>query len=46
MEELEEAYFASEFDRAKFFQGGREILDAVAAFWDGLEEDRLSGVCT
>ena len=26
-----------DFDREKFFQGGREILEAVAAFWDGLE---------
>ena len=32
MEELEEAYFASNFDRGKFFQGGREILDGVATF--------------
>jgi hypothetical protein len=40
MEELEEVYFRSDFDRAKFLQGGREVLDAVAAFWDGLEEDR------
>lgn len=41
MEELEEVYFHPEFDRAKFFEGGREILDAIAVFWDGLEEDRL-----
>ena len=26
----------------KFFRGGREVLDAIAAFWDGLEEDRLN----
>jgi hypothetical protein len=44
MEELEEAYFNPEFDREKFFQGGREILEAVAAFWDGLESDRVNGV--
>jgi hypothetical protein len=44
MEELEEVYFNPEFDRAKFFQGGREILEAVAAFWDGLEADRLQGI--
>lgn len=41
MEELEEAYFNPEFDRERFFQGGREILEGVAAFWDGLEADRL-----
>lgn len=44
MEELEEVYFSSEFDRKKFFQGGREVLEAVAAFWDGLNEDRLKKV--
>ena len=32
------------FDREKFFQGGREILDAVATFWDGLESDRVNKV--
>jgi hypothetical protein len=46
MEELEEVFFSPGFDREKFFQGGREVLDAVAAFWDGLEEDRLNRVCT
>jgi hypothetical protein len=44
MEELEEVYFDPDFDRAKFFQGGREILEAVAAFWDGLEADRVNRV--
>ena len=42
MEELEEVYFSPEFDRARFLKGGREILEAVAAFWDGLEDDRLN----
>ncbi|MEJ0010372.1 MAG: hypothetical protein WDN72_07645 [Alphaproteobacteria bacterium] len=41
MDELEEAYFDPHFDEAKFFKGGHEILDAVATFWDGLEDDRL-----
>ncbi|MDV2993747.1 MAG: hypothetical protein N4J56_003401 [Chroococcidiopsis sp. SAG 2025] len=36
LEELEEVYFKPDFDRAKFIQGGREILDAIAVFWDGL----------
>ena len=40
MEELEEVYFDPDFDRAKFFQGGREVLEAIATFWDGLEADR------
>jgi hypothetical protein len=44
MDELEEAYFDPEFDREKFFQGGREVLEAVATFWDGLEADRVNRV--
>lgn len=40
MEELEEVYFRSDFDRAKFIEGGRQILDAIAVFWDGLAKDR------
>ena len=46
MEELEEVYFGEDFDKEKFFEGGKQILDAVAAFWDGLEKDRLDGVYT
>ncbi len=45
MEELEEVYFSEDFDRAKFFQGAREVLEAIAAFWDGLEADRVNGIC-
>src|ERR671932_1957037 len=44
MEELEEVYFDPDFDRAKFMQGGREILDAIAVFWDGLNSDRLNHI--
>jgi hypothetical protein len=44
LEELEDVYFVPNFDRAKFFQGGREILDAIAVFWDGLEDDRLNHI--
>lgn len=43
LEELEETYFSEGFDREKFLEGGRQILDGVAAFWDGLERDRLAG---
>lgn len=43
LEELEETYFAPDFDKAKFFQGGREILEAIAVFWNGLHQDRVSG---
>lgn len=42
MDELEEVYFETEdFDRAKFIQGGKEILDACRVFWDGLYKDRV-----
>lgn len=40
MEELEGVFFNDDFDRDRFFQGAREVLDAIAVFWDGLEEDR------
>jgi hypothetical protein len=43
MEELEAVYFDSAFDRDKFFDGGHQVLDAIATFWDGLEEDRRRG---
>ncbi|PSB02459.1 hypothetical protein [Merismopedia glauca] len=42
VEELESVYFQPDFDRLKFIQGGREILDAIAVFWTGLDRDRLS----
>jgi pyrroloquinoline quinone (PQQ) biosynthesis protein C len=41
LEELEDVYFSPNFDREKFLQGGKEILEAIAVFWDGLESDRL-----
>jgi hypothetical protein len=44
MEELEEVYFDPDFNREKFFQGGREVLEAIAEFWDGLESDRVKGI--
>jgi hypothetical protein len=43
-EELEDVYFQPDFDRAKFFQGGEEILNAIAVFWNGLNNDRLQQV--
>jgi hypothetical protein len=46
MEELEAVYFDPDFERGKFFQGAREVLDAIAEFWDGLEQDRLDRVYT
>ena len=44
LEELEEVYFSSQFDPVKFFQGGQEILKAIAVFWDGLNSDRLNRI--
>lgn len=44
MEELEDVFFAPGFSRDRFFQGAREVLDAIAGFWDGLEDDRRAGV--
>ena len=44
MEELEEVFFAPRFDPGRFFQGAREVLDSIAVFWDGLEDDRRKGV--
>ncbi len=39
-EELEEYYFQNEFNEDTFIRYGNEMLDAVAAFWDGLEAQR------
>lgn len=39
--ELEEVFFYASFDEDRFIQAGRDMLDACAVFWDGLNEDRL-----
>ncbi|MBI3771910.1 MAG: hypothetical protein HY272_04325 [Gammaproteobacteria bacterium] len=39
-EELEELYFSRAIDEEKFIRDGNEMLEGVAAFWDGLEEQR------
>jgi len=44
MDELEGVCFEPQFDESRFFQGAREVLDAIAVFWDGLEDDRLHGL--
>jgi hypothetical protein len=44
MEELEEVFFDPGFSRDRFFRGASQVLDAIAGFWDGLEEDRKAGV--
>lgn len=40
-EELEALFFSSEIDQDQFIKFGREMLDGVAAFWLGLNQDRL-----
>jgi len=39
-EELEELYFSRDISEVKFIYDGNEILEAITAFWDGLEEQR------
>ncbi|MCH9696626.1 MAG: hypothetical protein K0U68_00835 [Gammaproteobacteria bacterium] len=39
-EELEELYFTNELDEDTFIQYGNAMLDSVAVFWDGLNEQR------
>ncbi|MGH8548603.1 MAG: hypothetical protein ACRERU_08400 [Methylococcales bacterium] len=39
-EELENLYFTHELDEDAFIQNGNTMLDGVAAFWDGLDEQR------
>jgi hypothetical protein len=39
-EELEELYFDREVDEDAFIETGNEMLDSVAAFWNGLDEQR------
>ncbi len=41
-EELEQYYFEVEVDEDAFVGWGNEMLDGVAAFWDGLEAQRLT----
>lgn len=44
-EELEQLYFGEHpFDEDLFIQSGLEMLNGVAAFWDGLNDERLSRV--
>jgi hypothetical protein len=41
-EELEELYCTSTIDEDAFIHYGNEMLEGVAAFWDGLEAQRLA----
>jgi hypothetical protein len=40
-EELEELYFSRAIEEDAFIRHGNEMLEGVAAFWDGLEAQRL-----
>ena len=42
-DELAEASSMPGFDEGRFVAGAAEMLDGVAAFWDGLEADRIDG---
>ena len=39
-DDLAAAFDSPDFDEARFLSGAQEMLDGVAAFWDGLEADR------
>lgn len=39
-DELEEHYFTHSVDEDQFIQDGREMLDGVKVFWDGLNKQR------
>ena len=39
-EELEELYFSRDINEDDFIHVGNKMLDGVAAFWDGLDEQR------
>lgn len=39
-EELEELYFSRRIDEEGFIRNGNEMLEGVAEFWEGLEEQR------
>ena len=45
-EELEECFEHPEFDAEAFFRVGKEMLDGVKVFWDGLNEDRKTLMAT
>ncbi len=40
-DELKEIFFETEFHDDKFISAGKEMLEGVATFWDGLNEERM-----
>jgi hypothetical protein len=43
-DELAGVFHLPGFDRQKFLDGGREMLEGLAVFWNGLEDARLRGI--
>ena len=41
-DELEEIFNDKDFNQAKFIKGGHDMLDGVAAFWEGLDQNRIA----
>jgi hypothetical protein len=42
-DDLAAVFDSADFDEAAFLDGGRAMLDAVGAFWNGLDADRRRG---
>jgi len=45
-DDLAAVFAAPDFDEDAFLRGGREMLDAVGVFWDGLDADRRRAATT
>lgn len=43
-DELADIFHTPTFDRQKFLASGKEMLEALAVFWNGLEDSRLRGL--
>ena len=41
-DELEEIFNDKDFNKDEFIKGGNNILDGVAAFWEGLDQNRIA----
>ena len=41
-DELEEIWHDDNFDQVKFIKGGNDMLNGVAVFWEGLDQNRIA----
>jgi len=41
-DELEEIFNDKDFNKDEFIKGGNDMLDGVAAFWEGLDQNRIA----